>query len=68
MEIPKSEPHLKEIVLRELVAEKNPRLASRIPGFVYSLMNRLLHIGEVNEIIRKYGHLKGIPFIEAVLG
>jgi len=67
MEIPKSEPHLKEIVLRELVAEKNPRLASRIPGFVYSLMNRLLHIREVNEIIRKYGHLKGISFIEAVL-
>ena len=52
MEIPKSEPHLKEIVLRELVAEKNPRLAARIPGFVYGLMNRLLHIREVNEIIR----------------
>jgi putative hemolysin len=47
--------------------EKNPRLAAKIPRFVYSLMNKLLHIKEVNEIIRKYGHLNGIPFIEAVL-
>lgn len=58
---------LKPIVLKELIAEKNSKLASRIPGFVYGLMNRLLHIREINEIIRRYGHLKGIPFIEAVL-
>ena len=60
-------PHLKTIVLKELVAEKNPKLASRLPGFVYGLVNRILHIREVNEIIRRYGHLKGIPFISAVL-
>ncbi len=63
-----TEPRLKPIVLKELVAEKNPVLASRIPRFVYGLMNRLLHIREVNEIIREYGHLEGIPFIVAVLG
>ena len=57
---------IKQIDLKELVLEKNPKLAARLPGFVYSLLNRLLHIREVNEIIRKYGHLKGIPFIEAV--
>lgn len=58
---------LKPIVIRDIVAEKNPQLASRIPGFVYGLMNKLLHIREINEIIRRYGHLTGIPFIEAVL-
>ncbi len=68
MENKEEAPHLKEIVLKELVSEKNPKLASRIPGFVYGLMNRLLHIREINEIIRNYGHLTGIPFIEAVLG
>lgn len=67
METEVSRPSLKPIVLKELVAEKNPRLAARIPGFVYHLMNRLLHIREINEIIRNYGHLNGIPFIEAVL-
>lgn len=58
---------LKPIVIRDLVAEKNARLAARIPGFAYGIMNRILHIREINEIIRNYGHLKGIPFIEAVL-
>jgi len=58
---------LKPIVLKELVAEKNSRLAGRIPWFVYGLMNRLLHIREVNEIIRNWGHLKGVPFIDAVI-
>ncbi|MCX6237544.1 MAG: 1-acyl-sn-glycerol-3-phosphate acyltransferase [Bacteroidia bacterium] len=67
MENEKGASQLKPIVLNELVAEKNSRLAARIPGFVYGLINRLLHIREINEIIRRYGHLKGIPFIDAVL-
>ena len=58
---------LKPIVLKELIAEKNSKLAARIPVFVYGLANRLLHIREINEIIRRYGHLKGVPFIESVL-
>lgn len=67
MESEKDVSLLKPIVLRELIAEKNSKLAGRIPRFVYGLVNRLLHIREINEIIRRYGHLKGVPFIEAVL-
>ena len=58
---------LKPIVLKDLVAEKNPTLAKRLPGFFYYLFNKLLHIREINEIIRDYGHLSGIPFVEAVI-
>jgi len=67
MESEKDVSLLKPIILRELIAEKNSKLAARIPRFVYGLVNRLLHIREINEIIRRYGHLKGVPFIEAVL-
>ena len=67
MESEKEATPLKPIVLKELIAEKNSKLAGRIPGFVYGLMNRLLHIREINEIIRRYGHLKGVPFIASVL-
>jgi len=49
MESEKDASLLKPIVLRELIAEKNSKLAARIPGFVYGLMNRLLHIREINE-------------------
>ena len=56
------------IVLKDLVAEKNSRLARRIPGFLYGWMNRLLHIRELNEIIFRYGDKKGIEFITSSLG
>lgn len=56
------------IVLKDIIAEKNSRLAGRIPGFVYGWMNRLLHIRELNEIIFLYGDKNGIDFITSSLG
>jgi putative hemolysin len=58
---------MKPIVLKQLIAEKNPRLSNRIPGFVYGLLNKLLHIRKVNEIIFKYGDKMGIDFVTACL-
>lgn len=58
---------MKPIVLKDLVAEKNAKLARRIPGFVFGWLNRLLHIGDVNEIIFKYGNNSGIDFVIAVI-
>jgi putative hemolysin len=54
---------MKPIVIKDLVAEKNSRLAKRIPGFVYGLLNKILHVRELNEIIDRYGDKKGIEFI-----
>lgn len=58
---------MKPIVLKQLISEKNPRLANRIPGFVYGLLNKLLHIREINEIIFKYGDKMGMAFVSACL-
>lgn len=55
------------LVLKDLVAEKNSKLAKRIPGFVYGWMNRLLHVRELNDIIFRYGDKKGIEFVMASL-
>jgi putative hemolysin len=56
---------MRPIVLKDLIGEKNSKLARRIPGFVYALLNRILHIRELNEIIDRYGDKKGIEFIAA---
>ncbi|MEK7720031.1 MAG: 1-acyl-sn-glycerol-3-phosphate acyltransferase, partial [Bacteroidota bacterium] len=56
------------LVLKDLIAEKNSKLAGRIPGFVYGLLNRLLHVRELNEIIFRYGDKKGIDFVVSSLG
>jgi len=55
------------IVLKDLVSEKNSRLAGKIPGFVYGWLNRILHIREINEILLKYNDKHGIGFVTSCL-
>ncbi len=58
---------IKPINVKALFAEKNPRLAKMLPGFVYRFIDRIMHISEVNEIIKKYGHLRGIEFAKGII-
>lgn len=58
---------MKPIVVRDIFMEKNPKLAKAIPGFVYKIIHRIMHISEVNEIIKDYGHLKGVEFVRATI-
>jgi len=57
----------KEIDVKELFYDKNPKLARWLPGFVYRYLRRIIHQDFVNEIIRDYGHLKGYDFTVAML-
>ncbi|MDX9883746.1 MAG: 1-acyl-sn-glycerol-3-phosphate acyltransferase [Prolixibacteraceae bacterium] len=54
---------MKPIVVRDIFMEKNPKLAKAMPGFVYRLINRIMHIREINEIISQFGHLTGVDFV-----
>lgn len=56
---------LKPINIRALFNEKNPRLASLLPGFVYRYINRIGHIDECNEIISLYGNQQGVEFAQS---
>jgi len=58
---------IKPIDIKALFAEKNPRLARLIPGFIYRYINHILHIHEVNEIMDKYGDMPGIDFVHNVV-
>lgn len=57
----------KPIRIREVFAAKSPGLAKLIPGFVYRYLNNILHLDEVNTFLEKYGHLKGIEFVDKVV-
>ncbi|MEJ2005401.1 MAG: hypothetical protein P8X57_10640 [Cyclobacteriaceae bacterium] len=50
---------IKEIDVKDLFYDKNPKLARWIPGFIYGYLRRVSHQDLINEIIRDYGHLKG---------
>jgi hypothetical protein len=53
--------------LKRIFKQKNPRLAPYIPRFVYSYLNRVLHIREINEFLFENSSKKGLEFTEAVI-
>ena len=57
----------KPIIMKEVMASKSPGLAKMIPGFIYRYINRIMHIGFVNDLLKRYGHLEGIDFIDQVV-
>ncbi|MBA4408793.1 MAG: 1-acyl-sn-glycerol-3-phosphate acyltransferase [Bacteroidota bacterium] len=57
----------KPINIREVFQKKNPKLAGKLPGFVYRYINRIMHIDEVNEILAKHGNEKGIEFANSMV-
>ncbi|WP_206609934.1 1-acyl-sn-glycerol-3-phosphate acyltransferase [Maribellus luteus] len=58
---------IKPINIREVFREKNERIARLIPGFGYAYLNRILHIDFINNLLQKYGQLKGIEFVDKVV-
>lgn len=56
---------LKPIDIREIFREKSPSLARFIPGCVYRLIHRVMRLDFMNGFIERYGHLKGMDFVNA---
>lgn len=59
--------NLEPIDIRVLVRGKSPKLARKLPGFVYKWLEKLLHLKEINDFLRESGHLEGTAFIEAAI-
>lgn len=57
----------KPIVIKNLFIKKSPSLAKKIPNFIYSYLNRVTHIDEVNYFFSTYANLKGVDFAQQVL-
>ncbi|MCL3782404.1 glycerol acyltransferase [Prolixibacteraceae bacterium JC049] len=57
----------KPLNIKEIIAEKNQKLAKRIPNFIYNYLTRILHLEDINEVMRKHGHLKGADFVNQIV-
>jgi len=62
-----NEEPFKPINIREVFQKKNPKLAAKLPGFVYRYINRIMHIDEINEILAKHGNERGIEFANSMV-
>jgi len=57
----------KPIYLEKVIAQKNKKLASKIPGFVYRYLKRIIHQDELNYFFGENGGEKGVEFTDKVL-
>jgi putative hemolysin len=55
------------INIREVVADKNKKVAERLPGFVYNWLERILHLDELNNFLKVSGHIKGLGFADEII-
>ncbi len=53
--------------IHELLVAKNPKLAARLPNFLYRYLTRILHLSEVNATIRAGKGLSGQDFARHIL-
>jgi putative hemolysin len=55
------------IDVKKVLGSKNPNLAKAIPGFVINYLKKIVHQDELNDFLKKWGHLRDAQLIEAGL-
>jgi putative hemolysin len=55
------------IDVAKVIERKSPTLRKRLPKFVLNYLRRIVHEDELNEFLRLYGHLQGVPFIAGAM-
>ena len=58
---------IKPIYIRQLFESKNPRLARKIPSFIYKILQNIICQDRVNDFISRHGHRRGLDFAAAIL-
>lgn len=59
---------MKRIDIRQVLQQKAPKAARKIPGFVVDYLIRTVHQEELNDILTRYRDLDGVDFMQALLG
>lgn len=55
------------INLKRIISSKDPRMARLLPGFIYSYLNRIIHVNTINETVARNRALYGIDFVKEIL-
>jgi len=58
---------IKPINVRQVFHDKNPRLASILPGFVFRYLEKIVHQRDINEFLSKHGEKQGLEFARAAI-
>ncbi|WP_035077708.1 1-acyl-sn-glycerol-3-phosphate acyltransferase [Anditalea andensis] len=57
----------KFIDIEKIVQDKNPTLLKWMPRLLLKYIKRIVHESDINDIMRKHGHLHGLDFVSALI-
>lgn len=57
-----------QIDIRQVLQQKAPSAARKIPGFVVDYLIRTVHQDELNDILRRYHDKDGVAFMQELIG
>lgn len=56
------------INVEKVLHDKSPRLAEKIPQFIYNYLKKIIHQDTLNDAIRRFDDQKGLDFVNSILG
>jgi len=62
-----TEQEIQQIDLDAIIKEKAPKLYAFFPHFFLNWLKKLIHQEEINDVIRRNGHLFGVDFAKALI-
>lgn len=57
-----------QIDIKQVLRQKAPSAARKIPGFMVDYLIRTVHQDELNEILRRYHDKDGVAFMQELIG
>ena len=57
-----------QIDIKQVLRQKAPSAARKIPGFMVDYLIRTVHQDELNEILRRYHDKEGVAFLQELIG
>ncbi len=57
----------RHVDVEKAIRDKNPKVAKRLPGFVYRYLRRVIHEKRINEIFYEHRDKPGLPFLDVAL-
>ncbi|MDR0795164.1 MAG: 1-acyl-sn-glycerol-3-phosphate acyltransferase [Tannerella sp.] len=57
----------KRIDVKEILQQKAPKIAKKIPGFLVNYLIRLIHQDEINDILERHQDIDGVEFMQALV-
>ena len=61
------ENQIQQIDLDSIIKDKSPKLYSRLPKFAINWLKNLVHQDDINDVIKRNGHLYGVDFAQALI-